>query len=379
MAILWIEGFDTWQTQALTKSQVRNNLKNGMNLSASDVGLDIIDTSQRNGTGKYLRFHWNAAHSFLNCFAQIPTTYRTVINTSQTWIMGFAFRVSALPATNKIVLCRFNCSGKNALYVLLDSTGKIKLSKASGVDLTDATNTSSISVNTWYYLEVKAKRSTSSVSGDIEVRINGSTVMTPTTGFVQTVDKWTDFCLGDEGNQSFNHTGTGTLDFDDMYLIDDQGSHNTTFLGDCRVETLFPTAAGASTQWTPLNANPNYQQVNEVFADGDTSYNSTSGVGNRDSYAVADLSSLPTTVFGVATYALARVDAAETNRTINTSVRSGGSYSDGPTSLAIASAYQAPSSISACSATAIFETDPSGSVWDGNTVNGLEAGIKLVN
>ena len=44
----------------------------------------------------------------------------------------------------------------------------------------------------------------------------------------------------------------GTLDIDDLYICDGTGSapHNT-FLGDCRVDTLLPTADGTAQQWTP--------------------------------------------------------------------------------------------------------------------------------
>ncbi len=144
------------------------------------------------------------------------------------------------------------------------------------------------------------------MAGDYEIRINGSTVMTPTTGQVATNAVWTDFFLGDtQTNNWRRQPGPATVDFDDLYVIDDQGSHNTSFLGDCRIETLFPNGAGASSQWTP-NSGTNYSRVNEVFTDQDTSYVSTAGVGNRDSYAMGDLSSLPATVFGVQVYANAR-------------------------------------------------------------------------
>ena len=381
MSLLWIEGFDSWANTTLNKSQYFNYMKGGTRLLAANVGLDIIDTGQRNGTGKFVRFHWDHTTTFVNAFMDNPTANRTIINTSRTWTLGVAVRVSALPTSGNLPLIYLNCNGSNSLFLLLTPSGTLRLSKSTTL-LTDASNTSSVAVNTWYYIEIKAKNAAGGniAAGDIQVRVNGTQVVSVAGS--QTLGgaggNWTDFGLLDPSNQTFSQGGSGTVDFDDLYLIDDQGTHNNSFLGDCRVETLFPNGAGASAQWTPNTAVANYLKVNEIAQDGDTTYVSTAGVGNRDSYTLDDLSSVPLTIFGVQACALARRDAGETTRTMNVSIRSGGSYSDGATSLPLNSVYTVTNTTSnATGIKALFETDPGGSAWTGTSVNAMEAGIKL--
>ena len=55
---------------------------------------------------------------------------------------------------------------------------------------------------------------------------------------------------------------------------------------------LLPNADGTYKQWTPSSGTVHYTRVSESACDGNTTYNATSIVGNRDSYAV-DLSSVP--------------------------------------------------------------------------------------
>ena len=55
---------------------------------------------------------------------------------------------------------------------------------------------------------------------------------------------------------------------------------------------LLPSADGTYKQWTPNSGTTHYTRVNESTCDGNTSYNSTDVVSNRDSYAVT-ISSIP--------------------------------------------------------------------------------------
>ena len=59
-------------------------------------------------------------------------------------------------------------------------------------------------------------------------------------------------------------------------------------MGDVRVGSLLPDGAGSSTQWTPLSGN-NWENVDDTDIDGDTTYVSTSGVGNLDLYTFNDI------------------------------------------------------------------------------------------
>lgn len=86
--------------------------------------------------------------------------------------------------------------------------------------------------------------------------------------------------------------------YDDLYVCDTTVGAGTnpcnTFLGDPRVYTQFPTANSA-VQFTP-NANTNWQQVSEQAFDGDTSYNSSSTVGQEDLFTIG---ATPATIVGI--------------------------------------------------------------------------------
>jgi hypothetical protein len=93
------------------------------------------------------------------------------------------------------------------------------------------------------------------------------------------------------------------LDFDDLYILDGNdsgvaGNPCNDFLGDVAVVPLYATGAGNHTQWTP-DSGSNYARVNELVADGDTSYVQTGTIGNIDSYAFQALSGSPASIFAV--------------------------------------------------------------------------------
>lgn len=58
--------------------------------------------------------------------------------------------------------------------------------------------------------------------------------------------------------------------------------------------TLLPVSVGNYNQWTPSTGTTHYTLVDESSCNGNTDYNSTTTVGNRDSYGVS-LSSIPNT------------------------------------------------------------------------------------
>lgn len=91
-------------------------------------------------------------------------------------------------------------------------------------------------------------------------------------------------------------SGTVTTYLDDFYYVDaiEDGIAPTSFLGDCRTCTLFATA-NSSVQWTPLSGT-NYQMIDEVSMDSDSTYNSDGTVGHTDTF---DFENLPSTIYGV--------------------------------------------------------------------------------
>jgi hypothetical protein len=299
-----------------------------------------------------------------------------ILTTSTTMIAGLAFRVAALPtSTNKMHLLQFiDTTWANVgVSVFLDSSGHLHFTNAGGSAQAAETGYTgpTIASNTWYYLELKAKYTSSTATGDVQIQVNGALANQLGTGLStkNAGSGYTYICMGDSA-QGQTGQNSKNVDCDDVYMSDDTGTSNTGFLGPCSVETVYPNGVGASTQWTPSSGS-NYARVNETIEDGDTSYVSTSGVGNRDSYTCGSLAENPTSIFGVQVTAISRTDASESNRKANTSVRYGGTYTDGITSVAQGGTYGFMRGV--------FDTDPSSAAWTTASVNAMEAGIKLVS
>src|SRR6202035_3286992 len=82
----------------------------------------------------------------------------------------------------------------------------------------------------------------------------------------------------------------GQAFFADYYLTTGEGTTNLGRLGGSRspygvlVEPFFPASDGSSLDWTPSTGTDHYAMVNEVIADMDTTYNSSSTLDAVDSY-----------------------------------------------------------------------------------------------
>ncbi|HEU4563603.1 MAG TPA: hypothetical protein VFS05_03100 [Gemmatimonadaceae bacterium] len=67
----------------------------------------------------------------------------------------------------------------------------------------------------------------------------------------------------------------------------------TRGVGDLAIVSKLPTGAGSLTQWTPGGSAPaatNWEGVDDAAPDDAVTLNSTTGVGNADLFAMADLS-----------------------------------------------------------------------------------------
>ena len=76
----------------------------------------------------------------------------------------------------------------------------------------------------------------------------------------------------------------------DLYLTDGSGTTNTGRLGSSIApygitsQPILPNADTSTVQWTPLSGSVHFSEINELPADGDTSYNATNVTGKIDSY-----------------------------------------------------------------------------------------------
>lgn len=187
--------------------------------------------------------------------------------------VGMALYLPQLPSMNKAMTPIEFRDGTNAcqLRVVIESTGvvSIYLGPYGDGDVEPTTSsTTLIRANSWNHLE--AVCGVDSASGFCEVRLNGVTIINATA-----LD--TDPTGADEVSQyatlnQFNRLADGPWYIDDVIAWDDEGSDNTTFLGDKKVFTDFPNADGADVDWTPSSGATRWQMVDEADPDDDATY-----------------------------------------------------------------------------------------------------------
>ena len=213
----------------------------------------------------------------------------------------------------------------------------------------------------WHYVELYL--TIADAGGRATVRINGATVIDFTgdtrNGGTSTLIDTIGFRGRYAGDDAY---------FDDLYVCDATGTTNNTFLGDIRVQTLVPTAAGTYTNLTPTGVANNWDNVNELPA-STTDYNSSSTAGNKDSYVMGELLASTGSVLGIQTNIMAhKSDASAAN--IRSIVRVGGTDYNDPT-IGLGTAPVTYSTVR--------EQNPATTAaWTPSDVNAIEAGVEIL-
>lgn len=216
----------------------------------------------------------------------------------------------------------------------------------------------------WHYVEMSA--TINATTGSVVVKVDGTSVInfsgnTKNTGTSTNIDSIR-FKTG-----RYVANPIATIAIDDLYICDATGTTNNTFLGDVRVQSMVPNAAGSSTQLTPTGAATNYSNVGEVPYN-DTTYNASPTVGQRDTYKMTSLTASTTTIFGTQSVAhMQKSDAGVANAKV--ALKSGATvYYDNTQSLGTSVGVY----------TQVRETDPATSAaWTVANANALEAGMEV--
>ncbi len=329
MSLVAVEGFDHLSASDFA---VKQNRAIDLNLGSFVSGRFSPGSAARVSNG-------SSAHtSFVDIV--LPSAYATVV-------MGSAVKFEN---SNDGVGAMRTAGGVNIAYWLWNGT-HMQIYDVSNTLV--ATGTATLSAGVWHYIELKLF--INGASGTCELHVDG------VSDIASTVHNFGSTNIG-----AVRHQVSGSsvgLSFDDIYVNNDG-----TFYGDMRVETLWPSGAGAHTQWTP-DSGSNYARVNEHTADGDTSYVFDPSSGDRDSYAFDNLTELTGTIQGLQTNLFARKDASGVKQ-ICAVARPGSTDRDGAT-VTLASSY--------VGYTEIRDTNPDTSAaWTIGDVNASEFGIKVI-
>jgi len=344
VALGFIDGFDHYQTSDILQKW-----------TGQLVGpANSISTIYARGTGQGMSSSGGVGRG----------PYKTVWPSgSATVTVGAACYFIANPASTGMVFILLDGTTEQ-ISVRGDAAGKLTVQRGATVL---ATSTNVISLNTWYYIELKA--TISDAAGVIELRVNGSsTGWVPSTGSLDTKSTANAYATG-FGITMATGTSNGNY-FDDVYALDSSGSVNTTFLGDCHVAPLRPQAAGNYTQWTS-NGGANFANVaDDPYSDGDISFNQSATANQIDSFVFDDIPAASGLVFGIQHVITAKKDVGAA-RTFAAFQRSGGVDYIGSTQNA---------GTSSAMYLDLKETNPATSAaWDVAAINGAEFGEKLLS
>jgi hypothetical protein len=157
--------------------------------------------------------------------------------------------------------------------------------------------------------------------------------------------------------------------YDDWYILNTQGSTNTTRLGDSRIETLLPNSDAGPNNGTPSTGSSHYAMIDAAQNNGGSNYITIANTsGQEELFGENSLSRSPSTVFAVKVLNIVKkTDAGNCNG--NSII-----VSNGVSSIA----NSTPLLTSFSSTVGIFETDPNtSSAWTTSGVNASNAGFKI--
>lgn len=268
MALLWIEGWDQY----------------GTTVTATAVGLPerypiaTVPTNPIIRTGRLFGNAISNSNATTNLRLMTPN-----LGNMQTVIVGGAFYFDNDFSDRLMVLWEAD-GATEGFNLRLTSSGTLQAYRGNTLL---ATSGVVISEDTWYYIEMKVRVGNAG-TGNYEIRVNGTNVLSD-------ADEDTQAGSNDYANRvEFYIRINNNTYIDDTYICDGTGTVNNDFLGDSRVETLFPTADGVSSDFTPSTGTDNYAMIDDESGglDGDSTYVESATTNDRDTYSFTNLSTI---------------------------------------------------------------------------------------
>lgn len=342
----FIDGFDHYSSSQITRKW--NNL-------IASTGTASMVTGRYGGQA--LELNYGSNYIYVNKYFSVSQS---------TWIIGLNFKINSGPTVPgpDFYFLQLMDSGNTQILISYTNTGSLlQVFRGTGTLLA----TTPVTLSIWYYLELKIIISSS--IGSVLLKLNNTPVVNLTNTNTQNTGNNT--ANGIQFGGSPTNRPTSNFDIDDLYVCDTTGTYNNDFLGEVKVSTLTPNGAGNYSQFTKSGSSPaatNYQGVNEIPANDDTSYNSSNVPNQIDTFTFTDLSDVPLFISAIQTNTQSRKD--------NTGTRSGNPLIRISGTDYLLSSFNPITSYSIDNQ--IQEKNPAtGLPWTLSDINALEAGYKL--
>lgn len=267
--LLWVEGFDQY----------------GNTVNVAPDGMEEVYSSN-DAVAEFRVREGRLAQYAMEFRSSSGATYVTTPNLGNitTFIVGIAFKPLSDLNNRLLISIREDDDSTQGLNVFLNSTGTVSVRLNTTVLQT--TGGTVITADVWHYLEFKV--TIHQTTGSYDFRINGVSQLSAS-GVDTRAGATNNYAnrIRIQGDDT-ESIGQGHV-FDDWYVCDDSGSVNNDFLGDRRVQTLFPNADGTTNDFTTANGGNNYEEVDDTDIDDDTTYVESGTSGHRDLYNFENL------------------------------------------------------------------------------------------
>lgn len=307
MSLIGFDGFDHYAGNSDFVTRQGN-----LTWSNGGSGVTSFTSSTRFGVGKAANAS-NLGYAIGNTYVLMSTGYIGAAVKATPGIFGGLVAITAIDSFHNVQHAEGGFDSSNGAAYIKDKNGTVVSTGTVGA----------IPSNTWGYLEVRFTIGHAGV-GIVTIRWNGINVLQNTTA-----DFWNTTSGGTQSFNRFELAPKGlnmSAVFDDVYVNDnntDAGTFpNNTFNGDVSVTPLYAIANNSVT-WTPLSGT-NYQMINDVTFNGDTTYNSTAAASSEDLFSFQSVPAYISGVIAVQLVGAFREDAVGV-RTLSQHLKSSGS------------------------------------------------------
>jgi len=292
---------------------------------------------------------------FVVAGCQLKAVFTT---THDTMIVGFAIKYPGTLSDGYIF--KLYSGATLGISLRLTPAGQIQVFRSAALL---GTSPVVIAPGPWYYIEFKVKCNNS--IGTYELRVGGVNVLS---------DSGIDTQAGEDAYHDavrldYASGAAGGMFFDDWYVCDGSGSVNNDFLGNCRVDAIFPDGDDVAGWDIASGAGDHYLDVDEVVADDNTSYVEYATTGHKDLYDYAAMPADRGAIRGLEIKTLCRETDAE-DFSLITPIKSGATETDDSAQSIGTTDYVAKKRVS--------ELDPNTSTaWTKTTVDAAKFGVKV--
>ncbi len=340
--LLLVEGFEGYGTTTGVVPQPTGIISRSYNSVINEAAMRIE-------TGRLGGYCIRFSHSTCQMRGASLTTHDTII-------IGFAVKFTSLTDGYFLKLVNGTSYG---MSLRVTSSGQIQVYRTL---VLLATSSFAFTLGNWSYVEFKVK--THDTLGTYEVRVGGTNVLSDTG-----VDTQAGSNPYHDGAQLDFDNGEGSVYFDDWYVCDGSGSDNNDFLGNCRVDAIFPDGDDTAGWAVASGAGAHYLDVDENPTDDDTSYVEDGTPGSKDLY---DYGAMPADRGGIKGLSIKTVcrETDAVNFDLITPIKSGATESDDSAQLIGTTDYLVKRRVS--------ELDPNtASAWTKTTLDAAKFGVKV--